>query len=61
MSVGLNLKVGWIEVSVRSTLIQAYTHTNTKEKPEINDAVMKCGPEKGHWVVVRQCEREREN
>ena len=54
MSVGLNLEVGSIEVSVRSTPIQAHTHTNTNEKSEIKNAVTKCGPEKGLWVVVRQ-------
>ena len=53
----------------RHTQTHTHTHThtrihkhklNTNEKVEIKNAVMKCGPEKGRWVVVRKFERERE-
>ena len=64
-------EVGWIEVIglliPRSTHTDTHKHThhapahpNANEKSEIKNAVMKCGPEKGRWVVVRKFERERE-
>ena len=31
-------------------------HKNTNEKWEMMNAVMKCGPEKGHWVVLSEIE-----
>ena len=33
-----------------------HAHTNANEKSEIKNAVMKCGPEKGHWVVLSEIE-----
>ena len=58
MEVSVRLDRGHSMVDPRSTPIQTHMHTNTNEKSEIKNAVMKCGPEKGHWVVVRQSERE---
>ncbi len=68
-SVGSRLEVGWIEEEVARIEVVAGsmevsmvdprstpTHTciqNTNEKSKIKNAVMKCGPEKGDWVVVR--------
>ncbi len=54
-SLGSRFEVGWIEDLLGIYSLIPHTHTH---KSEIKNAVMKCGPEKGHWVVVRQSERE---
>ncbi len=35
-----------------------HTGTQTNGKSEIMNAVMKCGPEKGHWVVLSEIEKK---
>ena len=59
LDLSVSMMIGWVVGRIDVEMpyhTHKHTHTNTYNKMENMNAVMKCGPEKGHLVVLSQIE-----